>query len=126
MRSNQKKKTEMYTYETFKMTVRRNITRLRKDKELDVKVVAKEIGVTAKMVYDYEKGARTPSFEVLVSYAELFHTDFFKLIKKTSSLKGLGRNGFIIKNATYIDLLNKFSLLNAEKKKKAMAYIERL
>lgn len=50
----------------------------RRMKNLSQKEVAKSIGISASIVSNYESGERTPSVEILIALARLYHcsTDY--------------------------------------------------
>ncbi len=54
------------------------IKRLRLEKEMTQQRLADCVGVTKSMVSAYESGIRSPSFEVLIQLAQVFHvsTDY--------------------------------------------------
>ena len=58
-------------------------------RNLSQKQVASNIGVSASVISNYESGERTPSVEILISLARLYHcsTDYLLGIDKTDSVK---------------------------------------
>lgn len=58
-------------------------------KNLSQKQVASAIGVSASVISNYESGERTPSLEILMSLARLYHcsTDCLLGIDKSGSAK---------------------------------------
>lgn len=53
------------------------------------KQVAASLGVSASVISNYESGERTPSIEILISLAHLYHcsTDYLLGIDKTDTAK---------------------------------------
>lgn len=60
-------------------------------KNLSQKQVASNIGVSASVISNYESGERTPSVEILISLARLYHcsTDYLLGLDKTDNAKSL-------------------------------------
>ena len=60
-------------------------------KNLSQKQVATSIGVSASVISNYESGERTPSVEILISLARLYHcsTDYLLGLDKTENAKPL-------------------------------------
>lgn len=60
-------------------------------KNLSQKQVASNIGVSASVISNYESGERTPSVEILISLARLYHcsTDYLLGLDKTDNAKPL-------------------------------------
>ena len=58
-------------------------------KNLSQKQVASAIGVSASVISNYESGERTPSLEILISLAHLYHcsTDCLLGIDKSGTVK---------------------------------------
>lgn len=58
-------------------------------KNLSQKQVASNIGVSASVISNYESGERTPSVEILISLARLYHcsTDYLLGLDKTDNAK---------------------------------------
>lgn len=58
-------------------------------KNLSQKQVASSIGVSASVISNYESGERTPSLEILISLAHLYHcsTDYLLGIDKSNTVK---------------------------------------
>lgn len=58
-------------------------------RNLSQKQVASSIGVSASVVSNYESGERTPSIEILISLAHLYHcsTDYLLGIEKVNTVK---------------------------------------
>lgn len=58
-------------------------------KHLSQKQVASSIDVSASVISNYESGERTPSLEILISLAHLYHcsTDYLLGIDKSNTVK---------------------------------------
>ena len=58
-------------------------------RNLSQKQVASSIGVSASVISNYESGERTPSIEILISFAHLYHcsTDYLLGIDKLNTVK---------------------------------------
>lgn len=58
-------------------------------KNLSQKEVAKSLGISASIVSNYESGERTPSVEILIALARLYHcsTDYLLGFDKTDKDK---------------------------------------
>lgn len=63
----------------------------RSSRNLSQKQVPSSIGVSASVISNYESGERTPSIEILISLAHLYHcsTDYLLGIDKTDKAKQL-------------------------------------
>ena len=58
-------------------------------RKLSQKEVASSIGVSASVISNYESGERTPSIEILMSLAHLYHcsTDYLLGIDKSDTVR---------------------------------------
>ena len=58
-------------------------------RNLSQKVVATSIGVSASVISNYESGERTPSIEILIALAHLYHcsADYLLGLNKANTVK---------------------------------------
>ena len=60
------------------------IRKLRNAKKMTLAVMAERIGVTTSAIAAYENGSRTPSVDVLIKIARLFHVSIDHLLGNTN------------------------------------------
>ena len=61
------------------------IRKLRTAKKMTLAVMAERVGVTTSSIAAYENGSRTPSVEILIKIANLFHVSTDKLLGYSST-----------------------------------------
>jgi transcriptional regulator with XRE-family HTH domain len=64
------------------MTIGEELTRIRKNKNLGLKDIAKEVGVSTMYISEIFRDKKTPSDEVIVKLANLFNYDEQKLFER--------------------------------------------
>ncbi len=74
-------------------------------KNLSQKQVALSVGVSASVISNYESGERTPSVEILLSLAQLYHcsTDYLLGIDKSNKDKLLDASMLNHKQFKYLE-----------------------
>ncbi|WP_258106909.1 MULTISPECIES: helix-turn-helix domain-containing protein [Christensenella] len=66
-------------------TLGNNLQQLRKNNHLTQKQVAERVGVSVSVISSYEVTHRTPSYDVLIKLANLYHTTTDYLLGRTKT-----------------------------------------
>lgn len=66
-------------------TLGNNLQELRKNNGLTQKQVAERVGVSVSVISSYEVTHRTPSYDVLIKLANLYHTTTDYLLGRTNN-----------------------------------------